>query len=393
MKPLKAYLNFLSYQVNRASNRINVDNYPIMAMVDPTLYCNLRCPACPTGAQAGLRPKATMPWELYQRFIDEVGDYLFKLYLYNLGEPLLHKQAPEMIRYAKEKHIYVMLSSNLSMQLSDETIQKLVQSGLDSLIVALDGVTPETYQKYRRGGDFELVKSNMLRIRAMKEELGSKTPCVTWQFLIFQHNEHEASKMVQEYKSLADEYYMTGAYMPVGELAQGFAPASDPRFNIYASQHYHTRKSMEAATNKKACSWLSGAAVLNPNGRISPCSYTAAEKDDFGEYLPDQGFPAVWNGERYNQARALAALPAVWQKGDSWETIGHRMDCRGMGVALDPGQLICQSCPVPFLQEALDTELKMDRAELMRYIQSHFRLNDEERQQLEALNAALAHQT
>lgn len=390
MKPLKAYLNFLSYRVNRAAGGCVVDNFPIMAMVDPTMYCNLRCPACPTGAQAGLRPKASMPWELYQRFIDEVGDYLFKLYLYNLGEPLLHKQAPEMIRYAKEKDIFVMLSSNLSLHLGDETLRKLVQSGLDVLMVALDGVTPETYQQYRRGGDFELVKSNMLRIRELKEQLGYKTPRVTWQFLVFQHNEHEVATMCSEYRSLADEYFMAGAYMPLGDLAAGFAPSSDPRFNLYGDNHYHRCKSEQAAVERKPCSWLYGATVLNPNGKVSPCSYTAAEKDDFGDYAPDRGFSEVWNGERYLRARGLAAArSAAWQRQDSWDTIVHRTDGRGMNVSLEPGQLICECCPVPFLQEALDQELKFEHQELLRFIQTNYRLTDEERERLSFLSAQL----
>lgn len=385
MKPLKAYLNFLSYRVNRATHRDVVDNYPVMAMVDPTLFCNLRCPACPTGAQAGLRPKATMPWELYRRFIDEVGDYLFKLYLYNLGEPLLHKQAPEMIRYAKEKEIFVMLSSNLSLNLSDDTIRKLVQSGLDVLMVALDGASPETYQKYRRGGDFELVKSNMMRIRQMREELGYRTPTVTWQFLIFQHNEHEVCQLLQDYKSCADEYFMGGAYMPVPALAEGFAPAANPAYNIYDPDHYNHRKTQQVAQDHKACSWLYGATVLNPNGKVSPCSYTAAEKDDFGEYLPEAGFQAVWNGEKYTRARTLK-----WQNEDDWQSVGHRIDGRGMNLPLEPGQLICERCPVPYMRDTLECELKFDHAELVRFIRSSFRLSEEESQQLNSLTATLA---
>ncbi|MBT9588492.1 radical SAM protein [bacterium] len=394
MKPLKAYLNFLTYQLNRATHRTPVDNFPVLAFVDPTLFCNLRCPACPTGVQAGLRPKATLQWELYQKFMDEVGDYLFKLYLYNLGEPLLHKQAPEMIRYAKEKEIFVMLSSNLSLHLSDESIQKLILSGLDVLIVALDGITPETYQKYRRQGDFDLVTGNMKRIQAMKRVLGYQTPTIIWQFLIFQHNEHEIDTVCKEYKAWgADEYFMGGAYMPVGDMAAGFSPSTLPRYNIYDTTHLHRKKAEQAAVQGKACSWLYGATVLNPNGKISPCSYTAAEKDDFGEYSRDQDFLSVWNGEQYARARKfMAQKDGAWRGPDSWEAILQRINGRGMSVPLQPGQILCERCPVPILQDALDQELTFEPSDLFQYIERTYELSPEERQQLEFLKTALTPQ-
>lgn len=389
MKPLKAYLNFLSYRRNRDRGLPMVDNYPVMAFVDPTLFCNLRCPACPTGSHAGLRPRATLGWDLYQQFMDEVGDYLFKLYLYNLGEPLLHKQTPEMIELAKAKDIFVMVSSNLSIELSDEYLLRLVQSGPDVLVVAMDGVTPESYQQYRRGGDFDLVRTNMQRIQAIKKQLNSSTPHVMWQFLVFQHNEHEVETVKREYKAWgADEYCIGGAYMPLG--GQGLFPSSRPEYDIYDSKHYHRQKSVQALMERKVCSWLYGVTVLHPNGYVSPCSYTAAEKDDFGHLSPGQSFTSVWNGPRYIQARSLSAQrSACWQGSDSWEEIGTRMDGRAMGVKTEPGQLICQRCPVPFLQDVVDHELTFKEEELFDFIERQFELSPEEQSRLDSLKSTV----
>ena len=265
----------------------------------------------------------------------------------------------------------------------------MVLSGLDVLVVALDGASPETYQKYRRGGDIELVIHNMRRIQAMKQLLGYPTPSVVWQFLIFQHNEHEVSRVAQEYKAWgADEYCVGGAYMPVGDLAAGFAPSADPKHNIYDTNHLHRRKSVQASMERKPCSWLYGATVLNSNGKLSPCSYTAAEKDDFGEYT-GQDFRGAWNAPRFAQARASQKDPA-WQKGDSWESIGTRMNGRAMNVALDPGQLICERCPVPFLQDMIDHELTFEQSDLIGFIERTYELTAEERLQLDGFKAALA---
>lgn len=355
----------------------------MVAFVDPTSFCNLRCPACPTGSQAGLRPAATLDMDLYRAFLDEVGEYLFKLYLYNLGEPLLHKQAPEMIAYAKGRDIVVLVSSNLSFDLTDDYCERLVRSGLDMLIVPLDGCSQETYERYRRRGSFATVRANMQKLQAVKRSLGSQSPTILWQFLIFDHNEHEIDTVKREYRAWgADEYLMGGAYMPTPAHSEGLAPSRLAQFNIYDASHQHRQMSFQALLGGKACSWLYGAAVLNANGKLSPCCYTAAEKDDFGTYTPGE-FRQVWNSSPYVRARSLAA--GAWQAGESWESIAHRMDGRGMAVNVQPWELICQKCPVPFLQDVVDHELTFELAEVVRKIESSPDLTEEDRARLQEL--------
>src|SRR5260370_19608400 len=191
MKKMRAYTNVLKMRVNIALRRRRAHNYPVQAYIEPTLFCILRCPACPTGLQLGLRPSASIKWDLFKSVVDEIGDYIFSLYMYNWGEPLLHKQTPEMIRYAKEKDVQITLSTNISIKFSDDYIEPLVKSGLDTLVVSLDGTTEETYGKYRVRGDFDLVPYTMQRIQAANMKLSSHTPSVVWQFLVFKHNEHQ----------------------------------------------------------------------------------------------------------------------------------------------------------------------------------------------------------
>lgn len=393
MKPVKAYLNFLKYLINRGQARDIVDNYPVMAFVDPTTFCNLRCPACPTGAQAGLRAAAAIDLDLYRAFIDDVGDYLFKLYLYNLGEPLLHKQAPELVAYAKARDVFVMVSSNLSLDLDDEYCERLVRSGLDVLVVPLDGASPETYSKYRRRGDFHLVRSNMQRVQAAKARLGSKTPTVTWQFLVFAHNEHEVETMREHYRDWgADEFWLAGAYMPTGWLADGFLPSTIANFDIYDGEHLHRRRTEQAAAQGKSCSWLYGVATMNPDGRISPCCYTPAEKDDFAVYAPPAAFLGAFNAPRFVEARSLFRTDgAFWQAGEPWEALVRRMDGRAMDLArtLRPGQLLCHRCPVPFLQDVVDHELRFDLGTLVRQIETAPDLTPEDRVTLDRLTTEL----
>src|SRR5262245_63192299 len=114
VKKPKAYLNILKLRVNMALKREAITSYPVAAFIEPNLYCNLQCPACPTGLRLGLRPTVAIDEELFKTAIDEIGDYVFQLYMYNWGEPLLHRRTPEMIGYAKKKAISILVSTRLS---------------------------------------------------------------------------------------------------------------------------------------------------------------------------------------------------------------------------------------------------------------------------------------
>src|ERR687889_737956 len=107
MKKLRAYTNVLKLRMNMALKRQAVSNYPVSAIIEPTSFKE----------------------ELFKSAIDEIGDYVFQLNMYNWGEPLLHKRTPEMIRYAKDKEIAIKLSTNLSIKLTDDYIERLVRSG------------------------------------------------------------------------------------------------------------------------------------------------------------------------------------------------------------------------------------------------------------------------
>lgn len=384
MKPLKAYINLLLYKLNRAFKHAVINNYPIVAFVDPTTFCNLRCPACPTGVKAGLRTPATLDWELYRSFIDEVGDYLFKLYLYNLGEPLLHKQAPEMVTYAKKKEILVMISTNFSHEYQEGYLERLVESGLDVLMVAMDGTTEESYAKYRRGGNFNLVRKNMARIQEIKRAKGSKTPEVIWQFLVFGHNEKEIPEVKARYREWgADNYWIGGGFLPAASHREDFTPTSLVSFNLYDPRNFASLNAQKVFSEKKPCSWLYGATILNPNGAVSPCCYSPAEKDDFGTYKPGK-FLETWNGPRYAKARQLfsVAPPAT---PDELPALIKRHDGRGMDVAksLKEGEIICSRCPVPYLHDLVEREVSWSDQAIIDHLKADTSLSPEESQLLD----------
>ena len=376
MKPVKAYVNVLKLRFNLALRRTALNNYPIFAVVEPTLFCNLKCPACPTGLRLELRPAKAIDPLLFKSVMDEIGDYLFEMQMFNWGEPLLHKQTSELIRYAKTKKIRVSVSSNLSMKLSDEYIQHLVRSGLDELIVSLDGATQEVYEKYRRGGDISVVRDNMLRIQKAKKTLRIDTPTVIWQFLVFRHNQHEIEIAQSNYKEWgADQISFWGGFTSVSEYDKRFCDKSAiplleksdlPQYNNFLNENQF-QKAKSKYDKDHPCPWLYEAFVLNPNGMVSPCCAVWDEKDDFAEYSPSTRFLKAWNSKLFVKARSLFSKPKKhWQLVaerdgvsaiDSTKAIIDNNDkvvLNASESSASENELICNYCPMHGIPSCLE---------------------------------------
>lgn len=230
-------------------------SYPVGLILDPSSACQLRCPMCPVSFAPESRSKRLLDWDLFERVVDEIGPYLFFVDFFNWGEPLLNKQLPRMLEKLKSYGIEVRVSSNLSLKTSDEMIQAIVRH-VDWLTASIDGFTKETYETYRRRGDFGLAMSNMVRIAQAKRALKSKL-VIDWQFLVFAFNEHEiddARRFAKEigaslrpaapyvrtdiyahWLSTIDEYVM-GRYKPVREQLDREAAAKIPALVAVAPQ-------------------------------------------------------------------------------------------------------------------------------------------------------------
>jgi MoaA/NifB/PqqE/SkfB family radical SAM enzyme len=133
----------------------------------------LHCPLCPAGVGDASRTKAILSFNLFKKIVDEVGDYVYSVNFTNWGEPLLNKHLAKMIMYCKRvKHIpFVRFDTNLNVTLTESEWERLLLSGLDMLSVSIDGVTQETYEKYRRGGNLEKVIDNLKLLIDKKRRL------------------------------------------------------------------------------------------------------------------------------------------------------------------------------------------------------------------------------
>jgi MoaA/NifB/PqqE/SkfB family radical SAM enzyme len=328
-KGSRAYLNLFSMLLQRKLGVKKVRGYPFILTLDPSSVCQLRCPFCPTGSQKGaFRDMTLMSLELFQKIIDEVAPYVFRLDMYNWGEPLLNKHFVDLVRYAKQRRIWVSTSTNLSVQLSDQQVEDLLRSGLDKMIVSLDGVSEEKYMKYRIGGNFNLIMSNLQRLAQKKRELGLERPVIVWQFLVFRYNEEDIETAKQMASDMGVKLKLGAPFVYQEEQWIDMTPTLD-EFNLYR-QLPAAESQPETSAKSRRCDWLYSSAAINANGSVSPCCVVPVAQDDFGR-LAGGDFKHVYNNEKYQAARALFTGQAN----------GHTA-------------IICDHCPWPSQQSMLD---------------------------------------
>src|SRR6187200_2930256 len=187
---------YSSYQLSRLTGRTHQWGLPVSLSFEPTTSCNLRCPECPSGLRAFTRPTGMLENDFFKRTIDEIHKELLYLIFYFQGEPYLNPEFLDMVKYASDKKIYTATSTNAH-YLTDEVAKKTVESGLDRLIISIDGTTQDVYQQYRVGGNLEKVLDGAKNIVKWKKVLKSKTPFVFFQFLVVKPNEHQVNEITR----------------------------------------------------------------------------------------------------------------------------------------------------------------------------------------------------
>lgn len=191
----------LSYWNAKHLKRIKSKGLPYAASIEPTTACNLGCPECPSGLKQFTRPTGKLDLELHEKMLDQLGKQLFYINYYFQGEPFLHPKFLELIKAANKRNIYTATSTNAHF-INEQKALDIVNSGMDRIIVSIDGLTQETYEQYRRKGQLEKVIKGTEHLIEAKRKLKSKTPNIIFQFLVVRPNEHEVEDVFKLGKKL-----------------------------------------------------------------------------------------------------------------------------------------------------------------------------------------------
>jgi radical SAM protein with 4Fe4S-binding SPASM domain len=289
-----------SYHVSRWLKRPVQWGLPISISFEPTTSCNLRCPECPSGLRAFTRPTGMLQKNFFKDTIDQLAPHLSYLVFYFQGEPFLNPDFLNMVQYAVLKKIYTATSTNAH-YLTDAVAKRTVESGLDRLIISIDGTTQETYQQYRVGGRLDKVLQGAANIVKWKKELRSKTPFVIFQFLVVRHNEHQ----IADVKKLATQIGVDAVWL---KTAQVYDYEKDPNKLIPTIARYSRYKKNKAGvmqfkgSNQKHCWRLWHDPVITWDGAVVPCCFDKDAQHKLGD-LKTQSFKELWQHGVYKKFR------------------------------------------------------------------------------------------
>ena len=185
-----------SYYWSRITKKPVQWGYPASISFEPTTSCNLRCPECPSGLRAFTRPTGMLDNKFFKDSITQLKKELHYLTFYFQGEPYLNPKFLDMVKFAHDNKIYTATSTNAH-YLKPDIAKKTIESGLDRLIISIDGTSQETYQSYRVGGKLEKVIEGARNIIAAKNEMNSTKPFVIFQFLVVKPNEHQIDDVLK----------------------------------------------------------------------------------------------------------------------------------------------------------------------------------------------------
>jgi radical SAM protein with 4Fe4S-binding SPASM domain len=289
-----------SYYLSKWTRRPIQWGYPVSVSFEPTTSCNLRCPECPSGLRSFTRPTGMLENNFFQQTIDQLSADLLYLIFYFQGEPYLNPDFLKMVSYASKRKIYTATSTN-GHYLSDENARKTVESGLDRLIISIDGTTQDVYQQYRIGGKLNKVIEGTKNIVAWKKKLKSNTPFIFFQFLVVRPNEHQ----VQDIKQLAKECEVDEVRF---KTAQVYDYKNDPNhlipFNDKYSRYRKDRNGVTRLKNSLSnhCWRLWQATVITWDGMVVPCCFDKDAQHKLGD-LKGKSFREIWHDKNYTSFR------------------------------------------------------------------------------------------
>lgn len=288
-----------SYHRSKKLGKDKHAGMPLALSFEPTTSCNLRCPECPSGLRSFQRPTGMLEKELYQNTLDQIHKTLLYLTLYFQGEPYLHPRFFDLITYAQSKKLYTATSTNAH-YLDDENARKTVESGLDRLIISIDGITQNTYSAYRVGGNLEKVIEGTKNIVAWKKRLKSSTPHLIFQFLVVKPNEHQISGVQTLAKDLGvDEVRLKTAQIYDYKNGSDLIPNND-QYSRYKQNENGTWSIKNKLENQCWKMWQS--AVITWDGKVVPCCFDKDAHHSMGE-VASQSFQEIWKSNAYSQFR------------------------------------------------------------------------------------------
>ncbi len=284
----------ISYIKSTATGRAFISGMPVSAGVELTNHCNLNCPGCNAGSGLMTRERGFMNIGLFDKIVTELAPYLLYLRLYFQGEPMMH---PHFFSFLEiSRNINTILSTNGHF-LSKENAGRIVRSGLNKIIVPIDGIDQKTYSSYRVNGDLSIVLDGLRNLTEAREKASSALD-VEIQFLVNRRNEHQISSV----RHLAREMKASLKLKSMQIINEGdfetWLP-SKPHFARYRKKNgiYSIKSRLP---NRCARLWFNP--VITWDGKVVPCCFDKNADHIMGD-INERSFREIWEGTEYRKFR------------------------------------------------------------------------------------------
>ncbi len=302
-------------RINLARQSVNKQFLPWLELANPhivhvgvTTYCNLSCPACPVGIGELGRPSEHLKFDTYCKMVDELRGSLLFLLFWDWGEPFLHPHLFEMISHANKSQIRTVTSTNLSMKLTDVKIEEIITSGLDHLIVCIDGIDQTAHQAYRRGSRLHQLLENLEGIVSAKTRSNSLYPMIEIRTLATRQNEKQFSRILQLAEEIGAQMYSVKNVRPFDFRGRNLDHEIVPKNPALARYDYTDETSPDPqnrlpGTGKFNCGKPFYAPTLNSDGNLVFCSYVDRDEEIYGDI--SKSFSKIWKHKSSRRKRMI----------------------------------------------------------------------------------------
>lgn len=289
----------ISYFLSKTFKKPIVFAYPFSLSIEPTTACNLACPECPSGLKQFSRPTGKLNLELNEKILEQVRSTVFYINYYFQGEPFIHPQFLDLIRAAKKAKIYTATSTNAHF-IDMKKALEIIDSGLDRLIISIDGMTQASYEQYRINGQLSKVIEASTFLVEAKRERNSSTPYLIFQFLAVKPNEKEIPAVFSLAKEIGiDEVRIKTAQFYDFKHGNSLMPEQD-NYSRYSLQRNGTYKLKGRQGNH--CWRMWSGSVLTWDGKVVPCCFDKDASHVLGD-VSQQEFKKIWNSSAYQKFR------------------------------------------------------------------------------------------
>jgi MoaA/NifB/PqqE/SkfB family radical SAM enzyme len=302
---------------------------PVCLYLETTNRCNLLCTTCPRTFE-DLEPPADMSWELFTSIVDQFPR-LARVVLHGVGEPMMVRALPRMIRHLKDRGVYVLFNTNGTL-LTQRAGRELIDAGLDELRISLDAATPKSFALVRGRDMFARILGNVRAFTALQSELKCTLPRVSLWLTGLKETIAELPAFVRLARDIGvfEVYLQRLVYFPEG---QGLARPESALFEqVNSSEEANIREAETLAKNLGIAFNASGATepgtslrqqsdrqpwslcrrpwtlmYFTAHGKALPCCIAPFSMRGYGSFTlgdaTQQSLREIWNGPRYQEFR------------------------------------------------------------------------------------------